>query len=326
MTGDIVAATRIVFMGTPDFAVPSLTGLVESGATHQWEVVAVYTQPDRRAGRGNKVLASAVKQTATELGICVSQPESLRKDRAEVDALASLAPDLLVVAAYGMILPPEILEIPIFGAINVHASLLPAYRGASPINAAILDGLTESGVSIMLMDEGLDTGPVLAQSTEPIYPTDTAADLSERLSHNGAQLLLETIPEWLAGELAPVAQDELAGEPTQCRTIKKRAGLIDWHLPAAYIERMARAYFPWPSAYTYWRGEHFKIIKASVVPGQSEPGLVQSISTGVAVGTGDGLLQLHEVQPAGKRVMTLESFLNGTPDFINSRLGNLPSS
>lgn len=313
--------TRIIFMGTPAFAVPSLRALQEQAAQQNWDVVAVVTQPDRPAGRGKKVVASPVKQYAVAQGLPVLQPTSLRKEPAAVDALRDLRPDLFVVAAYGQILRKEVLAIPTHGPINVHASLLPAYRGASPITAALLDGLTETGISIMLMDEGMDTGPVLAQSTTPITPDETAATLGDRLAEQGAQLLLATLPAWLAGAITPTPQAELPGDPSLCRLIRKEAGQIDWQQPAVVIERMTRAYVPWPSAYTTWRGETFKIWQAAVIAGQAAPGLVVQTTDGVAVGTGDGLLQLVTVQPSGKRQMEMRSFLNGAPDFVGSRLG-----
>ena len=313
--------TRIIFMGTPDFAVPSLARLIAAGPDHNWRVVAVATQPDRRAGRGKKPVVSPVKALALEHGIDVLQPAGLRKDPAAVDALAALAPDLLVVAAYGLILPPRVLDIPRFGAVNVHASLLPAYRGASPITAALLDGRDETGVTIMLMDAGMDTGPMLAQARQSIAPDDTTAGLSTRLAAQGAELLVATLPRWLAGEIAPVDQADLPGEVSTCRLIKKDDGRIDWTRPAVAIERMTRAYAPWPSAFTTWRGENFKILRARVVPGRATPGHVVAVEGGVAVGTGDALLQLEEVQPAGKRAMDVASFLNGTPDFVGADLG-----
>lgn len=314
--------TRIIFMGTPDFAVPVLRRLHEAAANANWQIVAVLTQPDRPAGRGNKVVASPVKQFAVAQGIAVLQPISLRKEPATVDALRALAPDLLIVAAYGLILPKSVLEIPTFGAINVHASLLPAYRGASPITAAILDGQRETGISIMLMDEGLDTGPVLAQARQPIGRADTTASLTQRLAQQGADLLIDTLPVWLLGTLPPIAQNDLDGEVSICRTIAKAAGKIDWQQPAVQIERMTRAYTLWPSAFTTWRGEVFKIWQAEVCAGHAEPGLVISTAQGPAVGTGQGLLLLQTVQPAGKRSMEIRTFINGAPDFIGSQLGN----
>lgn len=312
---------RILFMGTPDFAVPILQALHEQGPAHGWQVVAVVTQPDRPAGRRRTLTASPVKQFAQAQGLPVLQPARLRKDPAAVDALAAQAPDVIVVAAYGLILPKSVLEIPAFGCLNVHASLLPAYRGASPIAAAILNGETETGVSIMLMDEGMDTGPVLAQEREAIRPEDTTESLSQRLAELGASLLVRTLPRWLAGEVSPIPQSDLPGTPSICRLIKKEDGQINWHKPAVQIERMTRAYTPWPSAYTFWRGQPFKIWRARVVPGQAEPGLVVQSEEGPAVGTGQDLLLLQEVQPAGKRSMDIQSFVNGAPEFVGSRLG-----
>jgi methionyl-tRNA formyltransferase len=316
----ITTPTRIVFMGTPEFAVPSLAALWAAQATHNWQIVAVVTQPDRPAGRGNQLAVPAVKQYAVAQGMPVLQPERLRKTPEAIAILRALAPDLLVVAAYGLILPKSVLELPTFGALNVHASLLPAYRGASPISAAILDGHAQTGVTIMLMDEGLDTGPMLTQATLPIQPEDTTASLTQRLADLGAQLLVTTVPRWLAGAIAPTPQPELSSTPTVAR-IEKEAGQIDWQQPAAQIERMTRAYTPWPTAYTTWQGDVFKIWRAAVLPGFAAPGVVVQTPQGIAVGTGVALLLLQEVQPAGKKRMELRSFLNGAPGFIGGQLG-----
>lgn len=318
----MAAPTRIVFMGTPIFAVPSLQALYAAAAGHGWEVVAVVTQPDRPAGRGKQVSAGPVKALAERLGLPVLQPPTLRKAPAALADLAALSADLFVVAAYGLILPRRVLEMPTYGCINVHASLLPAYRGASPISAAILDGLANTGVSIMLMDEGMDTGPVLTQAPQPIHPTDTTTTLTERLAHQGANLLVETLPRWLAGDLPPIPQAELPGTPSLCHLIGKEAGLIDWSLPAAAIERMARAYTPWPSAYTTWKGGPLKIVQAAVSTGTGAPGVVYATADGPAVGTASGLLVLHRVQPAGKREMAARDWLNGAPDVVGTRLGD----
>lgn len=312
---------RIVFMGTPEFAVPSLVALYNAAPELNWQVVAAITQPDRPSGRGNKVIAGPVKAQAEHFDLPIQQPASFRKDPNALPALAALKPDLLVVAAYGLILPRAVLALPTYGAINVHASLLPAYRGASPITTAILDGLDKSGVSIMLMDAGMDTGPVLSQAELPIQPDDTTATLSERLASLGAKLLGETLPSYLAGEITPTPQDQLPGEVSLCRLIKKEDGQIDWSQPATKIERMTRAYSPWPSAYSTWHGEPFKIWRAEVIAGKAEAGRVISTPQGAAVGTGAGLLLLHSIQPAGKRVMEIRSFLNGAPDFVGAKLG-----
>lgn len=307
-------------MGTPDFAAASLRALLAAGARRQWQVVAVATQPDRPAGRGKQVVESAVKQVAVAAGIPVLQPSSLRKDPDAVAALRLLAPDVFVVAAYGLILPSAVLEIPAFGCVNLHASLLPAYRGASPITAAILDGLDATGVTIMLMDEGMDTGPALRQATQRILPDDTTATLSERLAVQGGELLVETLADWLAGAVAPMDQNALPGEPSACQRIDKEAGRIDWTRPAAEIERMTRAYAPWPTAYTTWKGEPFKILAAAVAAGSAKPGSVARRAEGLIVGTGDGLLLLRTVQPAGKRAMDAQSFLNGAAGFAGTTL------
>ena len=313
--------TRIIFMGTPDFAVPSLQRLYASGPAQAWEIVGVVTQPDRPAGRGKKLLPSPVKAVALAHDLPVFQPGRLRREPDTIDALRQLAPDLMVVAAYGQILPRSVLEIPCFGCINVHASLLPAYRGASPISAAILDGLDETGVTIMLMDVGMDTGPVLAQARQPIHADDTTESLSARLAEQGADLLVDTLPRWLSGDLAPLDQADLPGAVSTCSLVKKDDGRIDRTQPAAVIERMTRAYAPWPSAFTLWQGQNFKIGRARVVPGTAEPGVVVSTAYGPAVGAGQDLLLLQDVQPAGKRMMDVQSFLNGTPDFVGSTLG-----
>ncbi len=325
-----VETVRIVFMGTPDFALPSLSALHSPTDRTGWQVVGVVTQPDKRAGRGKKMVAGPVKEFALEQSLPVIQPRSFRQSNPPptveqpdpLQWLRMLSPDLIVVAAFGQILPPSVLNIPTYGCLNVHASLLPAYRGASPITAALLDGLTETGVTIMLMDVGMDTGPVLTQAALPVLAGDTTDSLSYRLAVLGADLLSVTIPSWLDGNTAPVAQEDLPGGPSVCPLVKKQDGQIDWTAPALRIERMIRAYSPWPAAFTAWKGQNFKLWQGSVIPGRAAPGLVVEVDGRVAVGTGDGLLALHEVQPAGKRRMAASTFLNGAPDFISARLGN----
>jgi len=316
------AHTRIVYMGTPDFAVPALAALHESGIRQGWEVVAVVTQPDRPAGRGKRLLMSPVKEYALAHSLPVLQPGRLRREPDTIDALAALAPDVMVVAAYGQILPNRVLEIPRFGCLNIHASLLPAWRGASPITASLLAGQTETGVTLMLMDAGMDTGPMLAQAKLAIGADETSDSLSKKLAAQGAALLLGNLPHWLAGEIAPVDQAELPGEVSVCSLVKKEDGQIDWSQPATAIERMVRAYTPWPSAFTTWKGQNFKIWQARVVAANGVAGKVVSTKNGAAIGTGNGLLELVTVQPAGKRAMDVRSFLNGAPDFVGSRLGD----
>ena len=309
--------TRVVFMGTPDFAVPSLRALVTGG----YDVVGVVTQPDRPAGRGRKLTASPVKRFAEEHGLPVLQPKTFRQPE-PVAELAALAPDVIVVAAYGLILPQAVLDIPPHGCLNVHGSLLPKYRGAAPIPAAILAGDEETGVTIMLMDAGMDTGPILSQATCPIEPEDTTGTLTAKLAELGAELLMETLPRWLAGEIEPQPQaHELA---TYAPMIRKADGRIDWTLPAEQIARQVRAYQPWPGATTFWRGKLLKVLKADALPevvAKGQPGCVVRWEDGAAVLTGRGLIVLKEVQLAGKRPLPIADFLRGQRGFEGSKLG-----
>ncbi|RME09305.1 MAG: methionyl-tRNA formyltransferase [Ardenticatenia bacterium] len=309
---------RLIFLGTPVFAVPSLQRLAETGA---YDIVQVITQPDRPAGRGRKLRPSPVKEAAQALGLPVWTPETLKTPDA-VAYLRDLAPDVAVVVAYGEILRPNVLAIPPKGFLNVHASLLPKYRGAAPIQAAILNGDRETGVSIMLLDEGMDTGPVLAQRVVPIAPDETAGTLSEKLAQVGAELLVETLPRWLAGEIEPRPQDH--SQATVTRLIKKAHGRIDWTAPAVQIERQVRAFTPWPSAFTTWDGRLLKVLRARVVNApahDAEPGTVVALDEGPAVVTGEGLLLLEEVQLEGKRPTTGKAFLQGYSQIVGARLG-----
>ena len=306
---------RLVFMGTPGFAVPSLRALQE-----RYEVVLVVTQPDRPAGRGRGLAESAVKVVARELGLPLLQPDSLRNPGA-LARLEAARPSAIVVAAYGEILRPEVLTLPRHGSVNVHASLLPRHRGASPVAAAILAGDEVTGVTIMLMDAGMDTGPILAQAEEPILPDDTTGTLTPRLAQLGARLLVETLPRWLSGELEPQPQD--GSQVTYAPLIRKEDGLIDWTQPAAFIERQVRAFDPWPGAYTYWQGRRLRITKAAALPswcGTEEPGRVVETPAGVGVATGEGALLLRELQLAGRRCIDCDRFLRGQPGFIGSTL------
>ncbi len=310
--------TRIVFMGTPEFAVPSLTALIRAG----YDIVGVLTRQDQPAGRGQKVEESPVKQVAAGHGLTIQQPATLRDPAAQV-SLASLAPDVIVVAAYGLILPQAVLDLPAFGCVNVHGSVLPRWRGAAPIAAAILAGDPEAGVSIMLMDAGVDTGAVLAIAALPIAADDTTGTLTAKLAARGADLLVATLPRWLAGEITPRPQP--AEGATFAPRIEKAAGEINWREPAALIERRVRAYQPWPSAYTSWNGQRLKVLRADVGPGTSdqEPGKVVAEATGTAgVVTGHGILWLEEVQLAGKRLLPIDVFLRGAAGFVGSRLSS----
>ncbi len=305
---------RVVFMGTPEFAIPTLERLI---AQHQ--VAGVVTQPDREAGRGRQVSHSPVKRLALAHGLPVLQPKSLRREPEAVERLRSLMPDVIVVAAYGLILPQAVLDIPTHGCLNVHASLLPKYRGASPIAGAILGGETETGITIMLMDAGMDTGPILAQVRAPIYPDDTTGTLEPRLARLGADLLAETLPRWLGGAITPRPQDN--SQATYTRLLSKEDGQIDWTEPADLIARKVRAYNPWPGTYTIWAGNLLKILEAEAVPNPpalAQPGEVLADPMGVAVGTGEGLLRLKTVQLAGKRAMDAAKFARGARGFVGS--------
>ncbi|MBI2845191.1 MAG: methionyl-tRNA formyltransferase [Chloroflexi bacterium] len=306
---------RVLFMGTPQFAIPVLEGLLEN-----YEVVGVVTQPDRPAGRGRRPTPSPVKVLAQSRGIAALQPASLREKEVQAE-IQRLEPKVIVVAAYGEIIPPAILQAAPFGCLNIHPSLLPKHRGASPIPAAILAGEEKTGVSIMRMDEGLDTGPIIAQAEENIRPQDTAASLKERLAKKGADLLLEILPRWLKGEIQARPQDET--QATQTRPLKKEDGKIAWGKSADEIWRQIRAYDPWPGSYTSWQGQSLKILAArpqpSAFPGS--PGQVVAEEQEIGIITGEGLLLLEKVQLGGKREMEIKEFLRGYPSFLGSRLG-----
>jgi methionyl-tRNA formyltransferase len=307
---------RVVFMGTPPFAVPSLVALAQD-----YEVVAVVTQPDRPARRGRRLTAPAVKKAALSLGVPVLQTASLKDDEA-IAQLRELEPRLIVVAAYGQMLRLPVLSIPPAGVINVHPSLLPKYRGASPVEGALLAGEDQTGVTIMLMDEGMDTGPIIAQRAVDIAPEDTAGSLRERLSEVGAELLMETVPRWLRGTVEARPQDEMQASYT--KLVSKEEAVLDWSLPAGEIWRRVRAYNPRPGARTYWGDQQLKILRArpeTNYQGSGEPGEVVESSAGPAVICGRGALLLKEVQLAGKRAMDIEDFLRGQRDFVGSHLG-----
>lgn len=308
---------RVVFMGTPDFAVLILEALIAV-----YDVVAVVTQPDRRGGRGQRqVLSPPVKEAALKHSVPVMQPLTLRH-RNTVEKLRALAPDVIVVAAFGQILRKAVLAIPPHGCLNVHASLLPKYRGASPVAAAILAGDEYTGVTIMLMDEGLDTGPILAQARLRIGPEDTTGTLTEQLAELGAKLLIETLPRWLAGEIVPQPQDDT--KATYCRPLQRSDGRIDWNQPAMHLARAIRAYNPWPQAHTSYDGKEIKIIRAKALPnwrGTGHFGQVLDTPDGILVVTGEGALLLEEVQLAGKRAMNCQAFARGQKNFVGSILG-----
>ncbi len=306
---------RLVLMGSPALALPTFEALAE-----EHEIAAVFTQPDQPAGRGLRLTPTPVKRWAVARGLPIFQPRSLRRDPEAIARLRELKPDAIVVVAYGLILPPEVLRLPPYGCLNLHPSLLPRYRGPAPIQAALLNGDTETGVTVMLMTEEVDAGPILAMEREPIEPEDTAETLGERLAQRGARLMKETLRRWLAGEITPQPQDD--SQATYCPRITKADGEIDWRRPAVEIERRIRAFTPWPGSYTFWRGRRLKIGRARVHPDlQAPPGRVVPADGGAAVGTGEGALMLLEVQPEGKRMMPIEAFLNGHPGFLGSTLG-----
>ena len=306
---------RVVFMGTPAFAVMVLEALL---GAH--EVVGVVTQPDRPVGRGRRLSPSEVKKVAVRRFLSVYQPQSLSVPQAFTQ-MKIWHPDVIVAAACGHLLPQELLDLPRHGAINVHASLLPRWRGAAPIARAILSGDDITGVTIMKMDAGLDTGPILAQREEPIHADDTRASLLQRLSRLGAELLLETLPSYLLGELVP--QPQPAEGVTEAQRLQKRDGLLDWSRPAVELERQVRAFAPWPSTFTYWQGQRLKVLRAIPLPswrGDASPGTVVADADGAAVATGEGVLHLDTVQLAGKRPMDAGAFIRGHSGFIGGRL------
>ena len=307
---------RVVFMGTPEFAVPSLKALLDAGSG----VVGVFTQPDRPVGRGHKLAACPVKKLALERGVPVYQFERLRNEEG-LACLRSLAPDIVVTAAFGQILSQALLDVPKMGTVNVHASLLPAYRGAAPINWCILNGETRTGVTTMLTDAGVDTGAMLLRRETDIGEVETAAELSVRLSQLGAELLIETLKGYIAGEIAPTPQDErLASRQPM---LKKEMGLIDWTRSAKEIACQARGLDPWPSAYTDYLGGTLKIYRARPVEGEGDPGTVlrSSAKEGLFVACGEGALEVLEMQAPGGKRMSARAYLAGKKIEPGTRFG-----
>lgn len=299
--------TRLVFMGSPEFAVPVLKGLAE-----QYSVAGVVTQPDRPAGRGQTLTPPPVKRLAEALELPVIQPQRLKQPEAIAQLLA-WKPDLIVVAAFGQILRQNVLDLPPHGCLNVHASLLPRWRGAAPVQAAILNGDAETGITIMKMDAGIDTGAILAQRPMAIQASDTAESLAGRLAVLGRDLLLETLPRYLDGESTVRAQNEALA--TYAPMLKKEEGELDFVQPALALERKVRAFYPWPGAFTYWQGQILKIHRAHVAQaaeGEHPPaGQTLKLEGLPAIAAGAGLLVLDEVQPAGKKSMPGKVFLQG---------------
>ena len=311
---------NIVFMGTPQFAVPSLHALAAGPYN-----ITVVTQPDRAAGRGGRVTPPPVKTVAEEYGLSIIQPETLRDPELRV-RIAELRPQVIVLVAYGEYVAPALLDLPTSGSINLHPSLLPRWRGSTPIQSAILAGDAVTGVSIIKMDRGLDTGPIISQQSTPIGQEETHPQLAARLAQLGADLLGEVLPLWLRGEIEAVPQGDEGA--TLTHILKKEDGQIDWTLPADDIARRVRAFQPWPGTYTTWQGRHLKIVRAQRLEGSqdlTQPGTVTIATEGrekrLLVQTGDGTLQLLEVQPEGKPVMEARAMLSGYPQIAGGILG-----
>ena len=316
---------RIVFMGTPEFAVPVMDKLCAAPGV---EVVAVYTPPDRPKGRGRGVESSAVKAAASALGLPVMQPNSFRSGGA-LDDLAKFQPQVIVVAAYGKLLPAGVLNLPAHGCLNIHPSLLPRYRGPSPVVGAILDGVLTTGVSLMLLDEGMDTGPIIAQRERFLDGSETSGDLTGQLFEAGADLLVETLDPWVSGHIKAVQQD--ASGATFTSKLGRNDGRADWQLVAVELERRRRAFTPWPGLYTQWQDKTVRLLEVVAFEPpldflgyvEEEPGLVQGLAVEdcpVGVGTARGILGLKTLQLEGRRATSAAEFLRGYPKFLGSRL------
>jgi methionyl-tRNA formyltransferase len=309
---------RIIFLGTPEFAVPSLEALANAGH----EIAAVFTQPDRPKGRGNQLTASPVKEAAHRLGLTVFQPERVRRPE-HVAAIAALAPNIMVVVGYGQIIPQSIIDIPAHGILNVHASLLPKYRGAAPIQWAIANGEMQTGVTIMRIDAGLDTGDMVLKRSLTIYPDETALELSRRLAPIGAELLVEAINQIESGTASFEPQDQALA--TYAPILKKEDGRVDWSRPAIEIYNRLRGFTPWPGSYTAFRGQVLQIYKARTIEAaaEREPGTLHVEKHRLLVRCGAGSLEVLELQIEGKKRMPIESFLNGYSLSSGERLGGL---
>ena len=321
---------RIIYMGTPQFAIPALEALITGSKSGQvleegYEIVTVITRPDKPSGRGKEIVYSPVKQFALSQGISVWQPGSLKRQE-NIEALAAYHADLFIVAAFGQILPQAVLDLPRYGTLNIHASLLPKYRGVSPIFESILQGDTETGVTIMLIDAGVDTGPILLQRVIPIAEDDTTGSLTAKLAVLGASALIETLPLWVQGKIMPQPQDDRFASHTHM--LSKEDGRIDWSRPADVLARTVRAFTPWPGAYTHWGDRLLKIISAHAVQftdtlegrigtvGLSKENGKQTLT----VTTGNGLLAIEKLQLEGKKVMNASEFLRGYAQIVGETL------
>jgi methionyl-tRNA formyltransferase len=305
--------TRVAFLGTPDFAVPSLERLVEAGH----DVALVITQPDRPAGRGQSVVAPPVKRAAERLGLRVFQPARLA---GELGAFQEANVDVAIVAAYGEVLTALTLGVPPRGFLNVHPSLLPHLRGATPVPSAILEGAASTGVTVMQVGLGVDSGPILAQVGEPIRDNDTGGGMLARLAELGADLLVETLPRWLVGDIAPRRQD--SRRATYSRTLRREDGRADFSQPAVELWRRARAFQPWPGFFTSWEGKNLKLLRVEPLPSRRghQPGDVFESAEGPAIACGTGALLLRELQLEGKRAMSAAELVRGQPTFVGSRV------
>ena len=307
---------RILFMGSPKFSVPVLKNLIDS----QHDLVAIYTKSDKPAGRGNKMSSPAIKLFAENLDFKVHQPSSLKDPKIQ-EEVSQLNPDLIVVAAYGKLIPKELLLIPRYGCWNLHPSLLPEYRGPSPVVSAILDGKITTGVTLMQMDEGLDTGPIISQEKIEIDMNDSAGECTEKLFAIGAKMLIKNLPNLINGNLVPEPQREAL--VTTTKLVKKSDGLINWNTTAEHIIRMDRAYRPWPGIYTIWKNKIIKILEVKpyrLDQMYESPGKVETINGNLIVKTTKGALILCKLQLEGKREVSSIDFASGYPDFINSKL------
>ena len=312
--------TRAVFMGTPAFGVPALEALVEAG----YQVVGVFTQPDRPSGRGRKSSPAEIKRSAVNLGLKVLQPKSL-KEPWVIEELKYLRPDVILIAAYGLIVPKEVLDIPPLGTLNIHPSLLPKYRGASPVAGAIIAGEDVTGVTIMVTTMKVDAGPTLSAAEVKILPQDTSRSLSIKLSSLAADLLIETLPRWAKGEIKPQVQDE--SKATYSKKISKEDGEIDWELSAVEIWRQVRAFDPWPGSYTRWNRKLLKLLQTEPMEecNLAEPGRVIRLNEPdrkprIGVETGSGILIIEKIQLEGRNVAEMDSFILGHGDFTGAKL------
>lgn len=296
---------RTIFMGTPQFAVDTLSGLIDSD---EFDVVGVFTAPDRPAGRGRELKSSVIKKLAVYEKIDVFQPEKIRQTE-WIKKIKELQPDVIVVAAYGQIIPQSILDIPKYDCINVHASLLPKYRGASPIHMALYNGEKETGVTIMKMDAGMDTGSIIESQKLSIKNDDNLSSLHDKLSIMGAELLIKCLPKFIAGEIKPVPQND--EEATYTQILKKKDGKINWSRTSQEIVNMIRGFNPWPGTFTEWEGKCLKILSAQISERDIEPGKVTYHDNHIYVGTKDGAIEVLQLQLEGRNCLIAPEFIKG---------------